>query len=261
MITFGVCSWVLDREGIAAIQRASELGFEAIDLGFFSMEDYEEIRKPETQSAYVEAATKYNIKLACMTVGIFSHFIALHDKEQEATVREIFSNIIDVVAAMKIELLACAVFDGIGDFAIHNAEEMAQASTILRRACEYIGDRPIQIATESHMSIKENRDLLNQVNHPKMRIMVDSGAGLYGSGYNPAEMVREMRDSLYKIAHVQDGPDDALIGKGDGDFAATAQALKDIGFEGYVISENNYKNDAETRAATDLATLKGEFYQ
>ena len=259
MTIFGVTAWTLDVGGVDAIRRASELGFRAIDLGFFSMEDYEEIRKPETQSAYVEAATKYNIKIASMTVGFFSHFVALHDKEQEAKVWEIFSNIIDVVASMKIELLACAVFDGIGDYAIHDAEEMAQASRILRRACEYIGDRPIEIATESHMSIKENRDLLEQVNHPKMRIMVDSGAGLYSSGYIPAEMVREMRDSLYNIAHVQDGPDNALLGEGDGNFFETAQTLKDIGFEGYIISENSYGEDAETRATTDLATLEAIF--
>lgn len=259
MITIGVCSWMLDKQGISAIQRASELGFEAIELGVFSMEDYIEIQKPATQAAYVEAATKYNVKLVGIMVGIFSHIWGIHNKEHEETIRETLCNIIDIAASMKIGLLSCAVFDGIGDFAIHNAEEMAQTTAVLRPVCEYIGDRPIQLATENTLSNQQNRELINQVNHPNMRVVMDAYNGVWSGGYNATEMVRELSDILANSVHLKDGPDNALIGQGDGDLIATAQALKDIDFDGYIISENSYKSDAEARAATDLATLKRIF--
>lgn len=259
MITIGVCSWVLDTQGVSAIQRASELGFKAIELGVFSMEDYEEIRKPATQAAYVEAATKYDVKLVGIMVGIFSHIWGIHNKEHEETIRETLCNIIDIAAAMKIELLTCAIFDGIGDFGIHNAKEMARTSAMLGRACDYVGDRPVQIATENTLSIQENRELINQVNHPKMRVLVDCYNGIWSGAFNGAEMVRELHDVICHVAHAKDGSDNALIGQGDGDFIATAQALKDIDFDGYIISESNYKAEAESRATADLQTLKHIF--
>jgi sugar phosphate isomerase/epimerase len=182
--------------------------------------------------------------------------VSLHNKEKEATVQEILSNMIDMVIAMKIELLTFYLG---GDLGINNAEEMERTSAMLRRACEYIGGRSLWIATESTLSIQENRKLINQVNHPKMRILVDCYNGVRSGAFNGAEMVRELHDVLCNNVHAKDGPDDALIGQGDGDFLATAQVLKDIRFDGYIISETHYKTDVETRAATDLATLNGIF--
>jgi sugar phosphate isomerase/epimerase len=260
MITIGVCQWMLDSEGVAAVQRASELGFEAMEIGVFSLEGYGEMRDPAIQAAYLEAAAAHGIELVAMSLGIFSQVIAMHSKAQEAAVWEMMSNMIDVAAAMKFELVCCAMF---GDAGINNADEMARASAMLRRGCDYIGDRPLVLATENTLGNADNRELVEQVNHPKIRVLMDAYNGIWSGGYNAADMVRELCDVLCNVAHAKDGlkhqPDDVLIGQGDGDFSATAQALKDIGFEGYVMCENNYTSETEARTTADLATLKRMF--
>jgi sugar phosphate isomerase/epimerase len=251
---------MLDTVGVAAVQRASELGFEAMEVGVFSVAGYNEMCDPAIQTAYLEAAATHGIELVGMTLGIFSQVVALHSEEQEATVWEMMRNMIDVAVAMSIELVCCSMF---GDASINNADEMARASAMLRRGCDYIGDKPLRIATESTLSITGNRELIEQVNHPNMCVLMDAYNGVWSSGYNAADMVRELRDVLCNVAHAKDGlkhqPDNVLIGQGDGDFLATAQALKDIGFEGYVMCENSYRNETEVRTAADLATLKRIF--
>ena len=107
MITIGVCPWMLDTVGVAAVQRASELGFEAMEIGVFSLEGYNEMRDPAIQAAYLEAAATHGIELVAMSLGIFSQVAALHSEAQEATVWEMMSNMIDVAAAMNIELVCC----------------------------------------------------------------------------------------------------------------------------------------------------------
>ena len=140
MITIGVCSWMLDTVGVAAVQRASELGFEAMEIGVFSLEGYNEMRDPAIQAAYLEAAATHGIELVAMSLGIFSQVAALHSEAQEATVWEMMGNMIDVAAVMDIELVYCVMF---GDAGINNAGEMARASAMLRRGCDYVGDGPV----------------------------------------------------------------------------------------------------------------------
>ena len=230
MITIGVCPWMLDTVGVAAVQRASELGFEAMEIGVSSLEGYNEMRDPAIQAAYLEAAAAHEIELVAMSLGIFSQVIAIHSEAQEATVWEMMSNMIDVAAAMNIELVYCAMF---GDAGINNAGEMARASAMLRRGCDYIGDRPLLLATENALSNAGNRELVEQVNHPKIRVLMDAYNGVWSGAYNAADMVRELHDVLCNVAHAKDGlkdrPDNVLIGEGDGDFPATAEALKEIG--------------------------------
>jgi len=256
MISIGVCPWMMDTDGIEAVQRASELGFTAIEIGVFNIEGYEKMRDPAVQNTYLEAASAHGIELVGISLNIFTQIVTLYSEEQEATVWEVMRNVIDAALAMNIELVCCGMF---GDFSIHNADEMARTSAMLRRGCDYIGNRPLRIATENTLSIEDNRKLIEQVNHPNMRVLVDCYNGIWSGAFNGAEMVRDLSDMLCNVVHAKDGPDDALIGQGNGDFLTTAQALKDIGFEGYVMCENNYRNDTEARTAADLATLKRMF--
>lgn len=250
MITIGACSWVLDTQGVSAIQRASELGYKAIELLTFSQDDYNEIRNPAVQAAYIEAASKYEIELVGMVLGIFSSVVALHSVEQEATAWEMLSNMIDVAIAMKIPVIACAMF---GEYGINSAEEMARTSAMLRRGCEYIGDRPLKIATGSELSIEDNRKLIEQVNHPNMRTCYNGGMTDTVDG---AEMVRSLHDVLYNVVHAEDFERNE---EGDGKFLATAQALKEVGFEGYILNYSNYEDDIEAHTTTDVAKLKHIF--
>ena len=72
-ITFGVCSWVLDRKGVTAVARARQLGFEAIEIDVFSLERYHEMCDPAVQAAYVKAAATHGVKLVSLCLGLATY--------------------------------------------------------------------------------------------------------------------------------------------------------------------------------------------
>ena len=87
-VTFGVCAWVLDVEGVPAVQRASQLGYEAIEIGAFNLDGYHNLCDPAVQAAYAEATATQNIKLVSLCLGIFSKVMAFYDAAQEVLVWE-----------------------------------------------------------------------------------------------------------------------------------------------------------------------------
>jgi sugar phosphate isomerase/epimerase len=95
-----------------------------------------------------------------------------------------------------------------------------------------------------------------------MRVLIDAYNPV-AYGYKAADLIHELRDMMCNQFHAKDGlknqSGSTTVGEGDGDFAATAQALRDIGFDGYVICENRYDVDTEARTAADLAALKRLF--
>ena len=258
MITIGICQWMLDTLGVAAVQRASELGFPAMQIGVRSMDAFHEMRDPAVQAAYLEAAAAHHIDIVGMSLGIFNQ-IALHDTAQSYTVWEILSQMIDAAVAMNINLIYCPSY---GHGVISNDDELARTAAMFRRACDHVGDRPLLIATENSLNAAGHRRLVGQVNHSNMRVLIDAyNPVVYGE--NPAVMIRELQDILCDQFHAKDGRDrqggTEPIGQGDGDFAAAVQALKDIGFSGYVVCENDYTVETDTRAKADLATLQKLF--
>jgi sugar phosphate isomerase/epimerase len=73
----------------------------------------------------------------------------------------------------------------------------------------------------------------------------------------------EARPHLANQVHVKDGRDGRMgntpLGDGEAGFAATIAALKAHGFDGSLISENDYSGEAAGRAAQDVALLTGSF--
>ena len=103
----------------------------------------------------------------------------------------------------------------------------------------------------------EVRRLVQDVGHPNLKMMLDVKA-MSSEGRPIADIIRENGDLLAHV-HANDanmrGP-----GFGDTDFVPIAQALKDVGFDGFVSVEVfDFKPDPETIATQSLAYLKRVF--
>jgi sugar phosphate isomerase/epimerase len=103
----------------------------------------------------------------------------------------------------------------------------------------------------------EVRRLVQDVGHPNLKMMLDVKA-MSSEGRPIADIIRENGDLLAHV-HANDanmrGP-----GFGDTDFVPIAQALKDVGFDGFVSVEVfDFKPDPETIATKSLEYLKRTF--
>ena len=257
MIKFGVCQWIMDRRGVESLPRAAELGFAGIQLGI--AEDDLEIRQPALQRAYLQAAGEAGVEIVGFGINTMNvlPLYSSPDSERGRRCRDLLRSALDTALAMGVGLVYCPSFF---EAEIHNDDQLERAGVTLRQGCEYIEDQPVLLASENTLDVARTLRLVEQVDHPSLRVLVDSyNPVLYG--HRAADLVRELpRALLGNQAHAKDGQDQVMgnapLGGGEGHFGEFVQALKDVAFEGWLISETDYRNNAEALAAADLATLR-----
>ncbi|MCY3945535.1 MAG: sugar phosphate isomerase/epimerase [Anaerolineaceae bacterium] len=257
MIKFGVCQWIMDRRGVDSLPRAAELGFAGIQLGI--AEDDLEIRGPALQRAYLQAAEETGVEIVGFGINTMN-VLPLYsppDSEKGRRCRDLLRSTLDTALAMGVGLVYCPSFF---EAEISDDDQLERAGAMLRQGCEYIEDQPVLLASENTLDVARTRRLVEQVDHPSLRVLVDS--------YNPvlfghlaSDLVRELPTPLLgNQAHAKDGQNQVMgnapLGSGEGHFREFVQALRDVAFEGWLISETDYRNNADALAAADLATLR-----
>ena len=258
MIQIGVCQWILDCSGVDALHRAAELGFAGIQLGIGDEDTAVALRSPALQKVYLQAAEETGVEIVGIGISIMNK-LPLHSPPDSDTGRRawnVLRSALDTALAMGIGLAYCpSFFKG----QISTNEEFERASAMLRRGCEYIDGQPLLLAMENSLDAAGHMRVIDLVDHPSLRVLID--------GYNPvifghlaATLVRDLPSRyLCNQAHAKDGLNhvmgSASLGQGEGQFANFVQALRDVGFEGWLICENDYSSNAEERVAGDLATL------
>lgn len=257
MIKFGVCQWIMDRSGVDALARAAELGFEGIQLGI--REDDLEIRQPALQQAYLQASRETGVEIVGFGINSMN-ILPLYnppDSEEGRRSHDLLRSALDTALAMGVGLVYCPAF-----FAaeIRTDGQLEQAAATLRGACEYIEGQPVLLASENTLDVTRNLRLMELVDHPSMRVLIDS-YNPFLFGHRAASLVRQL-PARYQCnqMHAKDGQDrvmgNATLGSGECHFDEFVRALKDVDFDGWLISETDYRSNADELASADLATLR-----
>ena len=100
--------------------------------------------------------------------------------------------------------------------------------------------------------------MVEEIAHPNFRTMVDVRSACFGERETIAEVVRRVRDHL-KHFHANDA-NSSGPGFGDVDYAPIAEALKEVGYEGYVSVEVfDFEPGPKEIASRSLAYLRKFF--
>ncbi len=107
-------------------------------------------------------------------------------------------------------------------------------------------------------TVAEAADIVETVNHPSLRTMIDCCAAGKGEELPTADLIDEWLPTG-NIAHVQvNDPNHRGPGQGDEKFAPILGALKRNGYDGWLAAEPFiYEPDGPTTAAVSAAYLKG----
>ena len=221
-ITIGVTEWTLDKRGVDALPRARELGFDAIQIRLYSLDTLKALENDAVRTEFLAANDAHNMPIVGMSAGLFGQ-IPLHDATQEDYVVELWERIITVALGLNIQVVYCPSF---GVSKMTTPAEIAQTATVFRRACEIVDERPLFLATENSLDAADHRALVEQVNHPKMRVLLDAYNPV-NFGYNTADLVRDLSNINCNQFHAKDDTPDgnALLGEGNGLLRNSAQDL------------------------------------
>ena len=240
-VKFGVCEFSFPCWGPSAIRMAHEAGFEGMQLADAggSPKSYPLTNK-WIQDDYLEASAKYGITLQSI------HLYTL--------VRQGF------------------IRSSLNTAQHHHVYEMYKYAV---QVAEEFG---VEIAMETDITLEKHFEFLDKFDG-KLKLCFDThNPVMYGTGY-PPDMIRALGKERINHFHMKESRADAegfitketapivLLGEGTTYFEESVQAIKDIGYEGWIISETFYERpdfnkdgeDYVSSARKDVEKLKTAF--
>jgi 2-epi-5-epi-valiolone 7-phosphate 2-epimerase len=257
----GVTQWSVDGRGPEALHRAAALGFEAIHLSSGEPEDAQRLDDAALREGYLQAARDTGVAISAIAPGGLND-LGLTSPSDSPNARACWDSIriaIDAAVEMDVPLVFLPSFRA-GE--IRDAGGMRRTADVLARACDYVAGLPVTIATENTLGADGNLQLLAAAGRPDLRVLLDMQNPVLW-GHSVAALVDALWPHLADQVHAKDGRDgemgNTLLGEGDAGFPESAAALRDRGFAGTVISENDYHGNRSQLAARDIQVMTQAF--
>lgn len=273
---FGVCEFSFPCWGPLAIQMAGEAGFTGMQLADAggSMNAYP-LNNKRVQASYLEAAERYGVTLQSIHLYtlVRQNFIRYSQSSPEG--RECMESIEKGIIAASEMGIPTVMIEGMR---MYGAAQYKHVFDMYRYAVEVAEDYGVQIAMETDIRLQDHIDFLDRFDG-KLKLCFDThNPVMYGTGY-PPDMIRALGRDRIDHFHMKESRADAEgfitketapivpLGKGTTYFKESVQAIKDIGYEGWIISETFYHRrnfnengeDYVSSAKKDVETLKAAF--
>lgn len=122
----------------------------------------------------------------------------------------------------------------------------------LKEVAEVAEIHKVYLAIESTLSADDHLRILEQVKSPYVKVYYDVGNAT-NYGYSVPKEIRQLGSEIIMI-HVKDPG--GHLDEGKVDFSAASKAIREIGYDGYLVLETPSGDDASASAARNLAFTK-----
>jgi len=259
----GLCEWIFSVNGPFAIQIASEIGFEGIQVGDLGGEEKRfPMNNKRVQQGYMEAAERFGVELQSLHLYTLvrqgTMLYPRHSPNGERALQSIIKGI-EACRAMGIGRLMLSAF-----FAteIKDEESFQNYAQILREACSIAADGNIRIIFESVLNVKDMQRMRDIVGK-EMKFCYDIGNPVRWNSGEPKHEIDMLGIEAIDHIHLKDIPADkvgyCLLGEGCAGVNGTLDYLHQKGYRGWYITENNYENDAMGKQTDFIKLAKSDF--
>lgn len=251
-MNIGVTQWTLDKQGVAGLARASELGFNALQLGAGMVDD-------SNLSEYLSASQETGIKLLSIGVNSANNISLLGSASDRDKGIAFIEQAIVRAKALSIPLVYVPAF---GASEMKTDADIKTTAHILSDLATHAAEQGIEFASENTLNAPQQLELLALADNPNLKLFFDTQNPVLW-GHDSAQLVIDLKDQLCSQLHLKDGKDgqmgNSLLGEGEAKFFETVKAIKKLERDFVFISETDYSIDAELRAAKDIATIRQVF--
>ena len=242
---FGVCAWSVPLEGEELFQWLKENGVQNVSVDFNYDVCKEESGMHEWCASYRSLAEKYGIEISIMAMNVLCKYGMCH-KENE----EIIRDILKVAFRAAKELGAGAMhLPSFVDGEIHSREELDQTIVCLKTAAALGEEFDFPVGYESPLPAEDVKYVLSQVSGKTFFLLFDN-ENVSLRGIEPENLYRSTPE-MYLHTHLKAGSSkDASLRPLEeeaavGGLKPLIAAMKEHGFDGWVISESSYKKEAD----------------
>lgn len=243
-IKYGICEWSLPWSGKFGFQFAKELGFDGVQIDLGPYQYDLPLSKEKMQDAYMDASAKYGLEIPSMTVQAVNNE---HTMTATPGLRDFYLAVdalkkaVDACERMGINIIMPPHFY---QNVMVTEEDVRRTALAYKEVCAYAAPKGITFASENAMTREEFLRFKELAGNPEnFGIYFDTQNYWKHKGYYVPDLYRQLKDFCVPQIHIKDGKgiiSSAILGEGDSKFFETAEAIKESGFEGWIILENYY---------------------
>jgi L-ribulose-5-phosphate 3-epimerase len=221
----GACDWSIGKMcDPGAFELAKEIGLDGVQVSLGTVANNMQLRQPEVQRKYKEAAAQAGRQIASVAIGELN---SIPYKSDPRTI-EWVSDSIDVCRALGVRTVLLAFFsndDLRGDKA--GADEVVKRLKVVAPKAEKAG---VALGIESWLSADQHLEILDRVGSKAVQVYYDV-CNSNDMGYDIYKEIRQLGKRICEFHAKENG---ALLGQGKVDFQKVRAALDDIGYTGWI---------------------------
>ena len=247
----GMCDWSLGKTAqIDGVALASEIGLNGLEVSLGGPGNFP-LRNPAVRDAYLAAGEEHGVEFPSMALGCLNQ-VPL--KSEPVTALWV-ADCIEAAAALGSKVILLAFF-GKGELKMEDEEDIRRVVDVLKELAPRAADAGVILGLENTLSAEDNVQIIQRVGHDSVRVYYDFKNSA-NAGRDTAAEVRALGDLICQV-HLKNGRN-WLEQIDNVDFAESAQALKDIDYDWWLILETGSPNDVISDTRRNIEYVKKTF--
>ncbi len=254
-IRFGACDWTLRLAANPdSLDLAKRIGLEGVQVDY-GTEPTGNGRLPlfdeALQDKHLQRSADTGVAIPSLAMGVLNK----HGLKNSADAERWMLDGVAVAKRMKVRVVLLAFF---GDGDLRNDDAGTQAVIAkLKKLAPLAAEAGIVYGVESWLKVDALERILDAVKSPAIQVYYDVG-NMQKEGEDYAAAIRRLGKERICEVHAKDYAD--LYGKGSTDFVKVRDALRDIGYTGWMHLEGvKIPNGVEQDIGYDLKYLREVF--
>lgn len=256
MWTMGIAQWCLPGNHGYTLQLAKQLGFDAVQLEFGSWESGMALSHKRLRDLYVKDSQALDIQLLPLTVNALCRYGVVNglSTPDGQIARDTILASLEAAAEMGLEGITMPSF-GAGE--IKTQAHYEHTVEALQFACQQATPMGLTVYTENVLDAQAMEQLFRDCGSDQLRLLFDSQNYSVFSHDYATEVLKACWHRLGNHLHIKDGGGmgTMLLGTGTSPFVQVMETLRELGYAGTIVLENNYGSLPLCEMAEDRFSL------
>ncbi len=213
----------------SSLELAARVGLNGVEVHMGRHQDGLPLRQRALRATYKRLARKHGLEIPSVVLGAFNQM----QLYAEPVAAIWLLDAIDAAADLGAKVILVPSF-GSEALAWKDQSRVERFAAAAREAGPRAAARGVTLGLENRLSAEENLRLLDLIDAEGVAIYYDI-ANLFNLGKDPAAEIRQLGRERICQVHVKDNPH--LLGEGSIDFRPVAEALDEIGYDGWLVLE------------------------
>jgi len=243
----GAMDGTIRQGGPEALAVTKEIGLEGVQVDAGGAAAKLTTSKTEIQRQYKEAMEKTGMVVASICMGLLNGSPLVSDPRAPGWVSDTIETAVNLNA--KVILLA---FFGRGT--LTTQEQKDKAAQILKPLAPKAERAGVILGLENTLSAEDNVRILDKIESPAVQVYYDTANSTF-NGYDVPKEIRRLGDRICEF-HFKDR---TLLGQGKVNYSPIRDAVRAIGYEGWIILEGANPLGGKISGAYNAGFVRGLF--